>query len=63
MFYFEIDIIFVKFLCRVKVEMKDKEEESFDIGNNSCCFFFISVMLIKWYLVMYWFMCLLYSNW
>lgn len=63
MSYLETDTISVKFPCRVKAEVTDKEEESPDIGNNSCRLLFISVMLIKRHPVIYRLTCLLYSNW
>lgn len=63
MSYLETDTISVKFPCRVKAEVTDKEEESPDIRNNSRRLLFISVMLIKRHPVMYWLTCLLYSNW
>lgn len=63
MSYLDADTISVKCPCRVKAEMKDKEEESPDIRNNSRRLLFISVMLIKRHPVMYWLTCLLYSNW
>lgn len=63
MSYLDADTISVKFPCRVKAELKDKEEESFDIGNNSRRLLFISLMLIKQQPVMYRLTCVLYSNW
>lgn len=63
MSYLDADTISVKFPCRVKAEVRDKEEESPDIRNNSRRLLFISVMLIKRNPVMYRLTCLLYSNW
>lgn len=63
MSYLDADTISVKFSCRVKAEVTDKEEESFDIRDNSRRLLFISVMLIKRHPVMYRITCLLYSNW
>lgn len=63
MSYLDADTISVKFPCRVKAEVTDKEEESFDIRDNSRRLLFISVMLIKRHPVMYRLTCLLYSNW
>lgn len=63
MSYLDADTISVKFPCRVKAEVKDKEKESPDIRNNSRRLLFISVMLIKRHPVMYRLTCLLYSNW
>lgn len=63
MSYLDTDTISVKFPCRVKAEMKDKEEESPDIRINSRRLLFISAMLIKRHPVMYRLTCLLYSNW
>lgn len=63
MSYLDADTISVKFSCRVKAEVTDKEEESFDIGNNSRRLLFISLMSIKQQPVMYRLTCLLYSKW
>lgn len=63
MSYLDADTISVKFPCRVKAEVKDKEEESPDIRNNSRRLLFISLMLIKRHPVMYRLTCVLYSKW